>query len=113
MVNETLIRDTIEYIEQHPDEWDQTSFGAELYWPTGYYERADCEACFFGNLVVLASQRGYRFTTDSVFALARVTGVTVDQFREIFHWYPDKDLSKDVQLKELKAKVTEVTGIEF
>jgi hypothetical protein len=113
MINESLVRETMQYIEENPDQWDQDTFGADFNSLTGEYVRSaetGCKACFFGTMAALASAQGIRFGTER---LSYEFGLSANEFKHIFYWVPDKTLSKDVQVKELKERVTKVTGIEF
>jgi hypothetical protein len=105
-MNEPLIRATMEYIETHPDGWDQSTFEAPDDWDSGGTQR-----CFFGWAVMIAHPEAasiYDINSDGTFVVGmELLGLSQQQAQDIA--YSPEGMS----FQEFKALVQQVTGIDL
>lgn len=131
MLNEPLIRKVVDYIEEHPREWEQDHWGVTRYnHPPKYapmifddhlvdgpveadsWQKCRTTACFAGTALLIADAP---ITSACISDSARdLLGLSNKQAQDIFYWYGDADLQdpKD-KVAALKQQITKATGLTF
>lgn len=111
MLNEPLIREVVQAIEEQSEKWNQNSYGVDVD-PDSYKYVADCESamCFAGWALYLSGSvyTPQSYPTSEFCDAKTVLGLSHDQAKAIFHWFPSED-----KVSMLKERITEITGIEF
>lgn len=104
MINEPLLRQTVKYIENNPEGWNQAQFES--------HETCGTTRCLAGWAIALHHgeftdiYKTIPFDYNASQYAAELLGLTETQEERLFYYYDD-------DINSFKKRITEYTGVEF